>query len=210
MSGCAVAPDGSLLDASEIEFFNDVDDDVPISHPAPQCRLAAAASTSSIASTVNTLDSFFSSRSPAAKVAGVCRTACASSPSAWIIDPDNALTAKAGQKCKANGPGTGHRVAWKHCVNWDTDNGEPDEVEAKATNSSDEDASDGEDEENVAAAQASYDELKAMGDNDRQVWIPVCLIQRSWHTFATLLPGNAEVIENWPHSGCSNHFSSWW
>ena len=57
MSGCAVAPDGSLLDASEIEFFNDVDDNVPTSHPTSSCSLAAAASSSSIASTVTTLDS---------------------------------------------------------------------------------------------------------------------------------------------------------
>ena len=31
MSGCAIGADGQLLDASEIEFFNDVDDDMPIS-----------------------------------------------------------------------------------------------------------------------------------------------------------------------------------
>jgi hypothetical protein len=170
MSGCAVAPDGSLLDASEIEFFNDVDDDVPISYSAPSRSLAAAASTSSIASAATTLDSFFSSHSPAAKVAGVRRTARTSRPLARIIDPDNVLMAKAGQKRKANVSGTGRRVARKHRVGSDTDNGEPDDVEA--TNSSEKDASDGEDEENVddeAAAQAGYDELKAMGDNDRQV-----------------------------------------
>jgi len=28
--GCAVGPDGELRDASEIEFFNDPDDDQPI------------------------------------------------------------------------------------------------------------------------------------------------------------------------------------
>ena len=31
MSGCAVGADGQLLDASEIQFFNGVDDDIPIS-----------------------------------------------------------------------------------------------------------------------------------------------------------------------------------
>ena len=100
----------------------------------------------------------------------MCRTARASRPSARITDPDNVLTTKAGQKCKANVSGTGHRVTQKRRVDSNTDNGEPDDVEA--TNSSEEGASDGEDEENVndeAAAQASYDELKAMGDNDRQV-----------------------------------------
>jgi hypothetical protein len=32
--GCAQNPDGSLRDASEIEFFNDVEDTVPISGPS--------------------------------------------------------------------------------------------------------------------------------------------------------------------------------
>ncbi|KAJ7023244.1 hypothetical protein C8F04DRAFT_1271566 [Mycena alexandri] len=33
--GCAQNPDRSLWDASEIHFFNDVDDAVPISGPSP-------------------------------------------------------------------------------------------------------------------------------------------------------------------------------
>jgi hypothetical protein len=170
MSGCTVALDGSLLNASEIEFFNDVDDNVPISHPASLHSLAAAAASSSIASMATTLDNFFSSCSPAAKVAGVCHKVCASHPSARVIGPYNVLMAKAGQRRKANVSGTGRQVTQKCHVDSDTDNGEPDDVEA--TNSSEEGVSDGGDKGDVndgAAAQASYNELKAMGGNDRQV-----------------------------------------
>lgn len=31
MSGCAVGPDGQLLDADKIQWYNDADDDIPIS-----------------------------------------------------------------------------------------------------------------------------------------------------------------------------------
>ena len=34
MSGCTVGADGQLLDVSEIQFFNDVDNDIPISGPS--------------------------------------------------------------------------------------------------------------------------------------------------------------------------------
>jgi hypothetical protein len=71
-AGCAVRPDGTLKDASEIVFYRDKDDDSPIAptkvHP------------------------FFTNQPPPGlMVAGSRRSARTTRPSARIIDPDNAM-----------------------------------------------------------------------------------------------------------------------
>ena len=77
-SACALWPDGTLMDASKIEFFNDLDDNVPMlassvtSVPAPQ-PLALSFSQGK-------LDSFVSRIAPAAVVAGSQRSGRASKP----------------------------------------------------------------------------------------------------------------------------------
>jgi len=57
MSDCAVADDGTLKDANNIQWFNDADDNVPIPASRP---LTASSSVSSVTS----LDDYFASRPP--------------------------------------------------------------------------------------------------------------------------------------------------
>jgi len=62
MSGDAVATDGSLKDASKIEWFNDADDEVPMQQSSHHLG-STMASTSA-----QSLDDFFSSRAPAKRL----------------------------------------------------------------------------------------------------------------------------------------------
>jgi hypothetical protein len=72
MSGCAIGPDGQLLDASQITFYNDVDDDVPISGPGSIVTPAVARP-----------------GSPTAKIAGSRRPHRVVRPSTKARDPNN-------------------------------------------------------------------------------------------------------------------------
>jgi hypothetical protein len=74
---CAVAADGSLLDASEILFYNDPDDNTPLPN-------------SNSAATSTHLHPFFQgSPAPRKIVAGSRRSARVTHPSARITDPNN-------------------------------------------------------------------------------------------------------------------------
>ena len=68
---CALAADGSLLDAADITFYNDPDDDAPIP------KLTASSST---------LHLIFQAKN----IAGSHCSVRITHPSAWITDPDNA------------------------------------------------------------------------------------------------------------------------
>ena len=73
---CAIAADGSLLDASAIVFYNNPDDETPL--PLPNS-----------ASTL-TLHLFFQGGSaPSQTVAGSCCSGHVTHPSACITDPNN-------------------------------------------------------------------------------------------------------------------------
>lgn len=67
MSGCAVGPDGKLLDAKDIQWFEDADSSEPINHAATSLSTATA-------------------NSPAT----IRRSGRATRPSNKITDPDNA------------------------------------------------------------------------------------------------------------------------
>jgi len=79
-SGCAVSSDGTLLDASEITWYNDADDETPLN--APPSPVPGP----------STIHPFFqrSSKPPATKVAGARRSNRATRPSARVTDPNNA------------------------------------------------------------------------------------------------------------------------
>ncbi|KAJ6470399.1 hypothetical protein C8R45DRAFT_785265, partial [Mycena sanguinolenta] len=84
--GCAQNADGFLKNASDIQFFHDVDDTVPISGP----------STSSNES--DRLHPFFSNTASLRNVVGSCRSSPrrssrTSRPSAQGTDPNNTETA---------------------------------------------------------------------------------------------------------------------
>jgi hypothetical protein len=86
--GCAVHPDGSLKDASEIEWHFDKDDETPLTATEKSPGSGPAASTSS-----QTLHPFLlgHAQAPAIFVAGSRRSGRATRPSNRVVDPDNAM-----------------------------------------------------------------------------------------------------------------------
>ena len=84
MSGCTVGPDGKLLDAKDIRWFEDADSSEPINH---------ATTTTSITTTPDsftTIHPFFhDGPAPTAEVIAAQCSGCATCPSLRITDPDN-------------------------------------------------------------------------------------------------------------------------
>ena len=171
MSDCAVGPDGKLLDAKDIEWYEDVD----------SSELINKATTPSSITTTNSstaIHPFFSGGpAPAVVVAGAHRSGHATCPSNRITDPDNAKASSLAttHKCKASSSmRTGRRINCKVAVNdegstdgSEIDDYEPDVAEHPATASDNEaDEADTEPEEDTNLAYAS---TKAMGDADREV-----------------------------------------
>ena len=76
MSGCAVGPDGKLLDAKDIVWFEDADSSEPINHAATPSSAMPASSSAATA--------------PDAVAAGARRSGRAIRPSLRVTDPDNA------------------------------------------------------------------------------------------------------------------------
>jgi hypothetical protein len=179
MSDCAVAKDGTLKDANDIEWFNDADDILPL----PQTRPLMAGSS---ASSVTSLDGFFASRPPARKVGGERHSTRICKPSKRTVDPDNAEgTGNAvedvvsGQKRKVSISGASCRVARKIVEsesgseksdnNGDgsaADNEEPDGNDTDGNSDNGEE----DDEDDDTLADAKYDRLKSLGENLMQIF----------------------------------------
>ncbi|KAJ7308729.1 hypothetical protein DFH08DRAFT_656603, partial [Mycena albidolilacea] len=90
--GCAQNSDGSLCEAADIQWFNDVDDERPISGPS------SGASTSTAP-----LYPIFTNIRPPTKVAGPRRfsprcSSRATKPSARTADPNNAESVSSGKR----------------------------------------------------------------------------------------------------------------
>jgi hypothetical protein len=185
MSDCAVAKDGTLKDADDIEWFNDADDLIPL----PQTRPLMAGSS---ASSVTSLDGFFASRPPARKVGGERHSTRIRKPSKRTVDPDNAEgtgnaveDVASGQKRKVGISGASRRVARKIVEsesgseksgnNGDgsaSDNEEPDGNDTDGNSDNGEE----DDEDDDTLADAKYDRLKALGDKDREVQYSLCFV----------------------------------
>jgi hypothetical protein len=73
-TGCAIGQKGNLLDTLEITFYNDVDDDMPIS--GPSILTASVAQSKPGPSTLNNY--FSNSRAPAEFAASSCHSTCVS------------------------------------------------------------------------------------------------------------------------------------
>jgi len=138
--------DGNLLDASQIPWFNDPDDDQPIAPTSSSAQRQASASR-----TVTTLDSFVTKVPPAMR-----RSTRAPRPSTKAIDPDNIMALKR----KSSNTGAGKPSCRPRHAS-------PDHEEDEATEPDPTDA-DGEDDDPVDA-DAAYEETKALGDADREV-----------------------------------------
>ena len=137
---CAVGPNGNLLDASQIVWFRDPDDDEPM---AP-----ATSSTAQPQVSAMTLDSFVT------KVPAARRSTRAPRPSTKAIDPDNIMALKRKPSNPApDKPSCRPRHA------------SPDHEVDEATEP---DLTDSEDDDPVNP-DAAYEETKALGDADREV-----------------------------------------
>jgi hypothetical protein len=165
MSDCAVGPDGKLLDAKDIDWYEDAD----ASEPINQATTPSVTTTSSSAA----IHPFFRGvLAPAVVVAGARRSGRATRPSNRITDPDNAeaLSSATTHKRKASsGMAASRRINRKVAVDDEgsTDSGEiddyePDIAKHPATTSDDE-AGDTEPDD------LAYASTKAMGDADREV-----------------------------------------
>ena len=107
MSDCAVGPDGKLLDAKDIEWYEDADSSEPINQATTPSVTTASSSAA--------IHPFFrGGPAPAVVVAGARRSGHATRPSNRITDPDNAeaLSSTTTHKCKASGG-----MAAGHCIN---------------------------------------------------------------------------------------------
>lgn len=94
MSGCAVGADGKLLDAKDIQWFEDADSSEPI-------NLATTSTKADLPST--TIHPFFrGGPAPAAIVAGARRSGRATRPSNKLVDPDNAEASSSRVKHHSN------------------------------------------------------------------------------------------------------------
>ena len=146
--GCAIGPDGELLDASKIEFFNDPDDNEPI-----------ALATTSL--TVQpSLDSFVTKLPPPAR-----RSNRVARPSTKAIDPNNAMATKR-KTSDAQNP---HPSCCLRLASLEPEDDmaiEPDTTEPNQSHYAD---STDTEEDNPVDPGKSYEEIKALGDADRQV-----------------------------------------
>ena len=89
--GCAEDQDGCLLDATEIVWYNDADDDIPIAPSSSGATKGSSCQPS--AATATTLDKYFAS-SPTKKIAGSRRSTHVMRPSTKATDPNNVMTHK--------------------------------------------------------------------------------------------------------------------
>ena len=146
---CAVGSDGKLLDASQIVWFNDPDDDEPMAPATTSSMAQAAQRQASTSRTATTLDSFISKVPPATR-----RSTRAPRPSTKAIDPDNIMA----HKRKASNTAAGKPSCRPRHPS-------PDDEEDEATEPDPTDSVD----DDLVDPDAAYKETKALGDADRKV-----------------------------------------
>lgn len=150
--GCAIGTDGKLLDASEIKWFNDPDDDEP---------MGPVATSSTVQSS---LDSFFTT-APLPAPPPPRRSDRIPRPSTKAIDPDNAMAAK--RKTSDVSTSKPNRRLRQASLEHEEDRAtEPDATEANLS-----DGSDTEDDDDPVNPGEAYEEIKALGDADRKVCV---------------------------------------
>ena len=137
---CALGTDGKLLDASEIIWFNDPDDDEPMA--------STATSSTNQRQVATTLDSFITAVQPAAR-----RSTRAPRPSTKAIDPDNIMNHK--RKPSDTATGKPRRPCYTSPVREEDDATEPNPTDTE--------------DEDPVNPDIAYEETRALGDADREV-----------------------------------------
>ena len=161
---CAIAPDGSLMDAADIHWYNDADDAAPI---------PSALTSTSASSSARSLDDFFSSRPPAKKVSGARQSSRVRKPLKRTTDPDNAEAGdvledvRSGQKRKTGGTAGMSRRVSRKVIQSDSDDDTASD-DGNKSDFTDVDTNSNEDP-NEARATENYENMKALGDKDREV-----------------------------------------
>lgn len=151
--GCAQNPDGSLREASQIQFFNDVDDEHPISGP-PSASSSA-------------LHPFFTGKAhPVGIVAGSRRSTRKPRPSARLADPDNAEGSTSSGKRKLSAAPRSRKAAKisRTTVVQSSDDDEPASESDDAALGDDTEADDTEGQDAMDVEQ--YNSIKVMADAD--------------------------------------------
>ena len=165
---CALAADGSLLNASAIIFYNDPDDDTPLPNSA---------------ATSTPVHAFFQGGPAPGKIAARShRSAHVTRPSARIIDPDNAeasaVTRKRLATVTASAEASLHAAHQARVTDSDDESEHHNESDDAEVNAGDDDVGmggatteedGGGDGTDVELIEESYRTTKAMGDADRQV-----------------------------------------
>jgi hypothetical protein len=142
--GCTIHPDGTLKDASEINWDYDPDEVVP--------KITDTTMAASSSSAPAEIHPFFS---------GAHQSTRAIHPSACTIDPDNVMNASA--KRKASSPAPNHCLARKIIAKPQSNGGNSNEDYSKP-------AQDTTDVEEIKGPQhGKYQSLKEMADTDYQV-----------------------------------------
>ena len=166
--GCALRPDGTLKDASEIDWQFDVDDDITPSLSGPS-SIGPSSGPSSGDSGPSKIHPFFSSAvvsstlRPATFAAGSRRSGRATRPSNRILDPDNAMGVAAGKRPAQKSTAT--RNVKRKIIQDDQDS----EEEDASFNAPPTEPSTDVDDDDATDAVAEYDSLKAMADADHEV-----------------------------------------
>ncbi|KAJ7467625.1 hypothetical protein FB451DRAFT_1177991 [Mycena latifolia] len=146
---CAQNADGTLREARDIVFYDDVDDERPISGPK-------------VSSSTWLRPFFTGSAKPAGKIAGARRSSRTSRPSAHITGPDNAESSVQAGKRKAPAvpaaPRKASRTSLLGTTDAESDNGAPGGV------GDDTEGEDGEGQEVMDLEE--YEATKAMADAD--------------------------------------------
>lgn len=164
-SQCAVGSDGNLLDASEIQWFHDADDEHPL--PPVSSSISVPPESGTVASSEPEVHPFFRGRgAPAVIVAGARRSTRAIRPSTRVTDPNNAEPSTSTRHKRSRKESPPHRRTSRKIVQSDAESSEHTETFPSATdvtetlmpNDSDDD-DDG----------SEYAQLQAMADADHEV-----------------------------------------
>ena len=215
ISGCAVGSDGTLINASQIEFFNDPDTTILISGSSyPLTSMSSTSLTSVVSRVLSTLNIFIScSCAPAVITAESHCSAQVPQPSTKVTDPNNGAlpeTVSAGYKHKAaraanTVPASCHRIQdTQSDSNFNNDLSESKHKDVTTNNELKADGRvDGKEdldaiEYSNGDTEVAYEETKGMSDSDCVSVIHML----SFFIIFIWLTGKESLHSRWTHGWC--------
>jgi hypothetical protein len=174
--GCAQDADGSLLDESQISWYNDVDDTEPI--PSSSAATATSSTRTTPQLSASTLDNFLINVPPTRVIAGSRRSARVPRPSARATDPENTMAPAHLRRKRSPSIEAPSRHRVRKIVLSSEDEGKAtksDDAEKEDSDvdhldkASEDDGTEGNDDNDDADPEAAYQHTKSLGDADRKV-----------------------------------------